>query len=133
MLHGEKFESVGYLIYYGHTHDEFYAENTTDLELLRDRPDIIINVQNWLPYKEPEPEFPFKFDELVCVRDGKDTEWRAARYSHISRIPEAIKFRCLGDSLFEEITTFSHDLLGKVVEPTTPVWIVKDGKPCVKN
>lgn len=89
--------------------------------------------KNWLPYKEPEPEFPFQFDELACVRDDHGLEWHSAKFSHVPKNEAFKNFRVIGGKIYAEITTFFHDLLGKVCEPTTLVWIVRDGKPCVKS
>ena len=136
MLQGERFydstpssRTRYYPDCYGDFLVEIYNCVTGEAVTKRMPNELFKNCKDWLPYKEPEPEFPFQFDELVCVRDDSSLTWRSGRYSHV--IDKY--FSIIGGYTWNELTTFSHDLLGKVCEPDTPVWIVREGKPCVKK
>lgn len=83
------------------------------------------HVTKWQLIEEPEPGFPFKTWDRCLMRDHELQNWIACQLSHIG----GSFFRSVNGNGWNKLTAYSDDLVGTDKTPSTPVWIVKDGKP----
>lgn len=86
--------------------------------------DMYMSLKKWQLIEEPEPVFEFKTWDRCLMRDDLG-EWIPCEFSYTGR-----EYFCsVDENLWEKLTAYSDDLVGTNKTPSTPVWIVKDGKP----